>query len=132
VVQVVAWLEAIAPPEVLEEVLDAAGVVEQLTDGDVLGIRIVRHIPGQRIIEADRAGHRQTADNRRHEGLAEAAHGEDRVRRDLLLGERIALPETPYQTVPSGNTIAAEIPGYEPVLRMVFRAFCRALSFVLL
>jgi hypothetical protein len=46
-----------------------------------------------------------------------------------VAGERIAAPETPVQVEPSGNTIAAETPGYLPPLRMPFRAAWRAVAF---
>ena len=42
-------------------------------------------------------------------------------------GDRIAEPETPVQVVPSGNTMAAETPGYLPT-RMPSRALWRALA----
>ena len=46
-----------------------------------------------------------------------------------VAGERIAAPETPVQVEPSGNTIAAETPGYLPPLRMPFREAWRAVAF---
>jgi hypothetical protein len=42
--------------------------------------------------------------------------------------ERIAVPETPVHIWPSGKTIAADIPGYRPPLRMESRAAWRAVA----
>jgi hypothetical protein len=43
-----------------------------------------------------------------------------------VCGERIAFPDWPVQSDPSGKTIAAETPGYEPPARMASSSFCSA------